>query len=164
MPTAKRIKDYFTSRYGAATNILVRDQANPIGLRPWQEEDSEDMETWISSRQENPNSTLPQRICHNVNQAAAIAGVGPHTINAWISRDENPLPHIRDSRRIIIPHFMLISWLRQEALRTVASKQTHNNDPKYAKGATTQRLQAANKNAGVPDTRDAGKLITSTQE
>ena len=149
MNPSDKIRDYLQSEYGTLANILIKDDTAPSGIRPWQQNDSSNLTKWLTAQ--NPETTEhppANRICHNLSQAAELTGVGVHTIQHWVSRDTNPLPHIRHNHRFIIPHFMLLSWLRDESLRTITAQSpiTAPNG-KY--------------NAGAPDTEDAGRGTTT---
>ena len=151
MQTAEQINSFIEQRYGAASNILVKEPDTPSGIRNWTQEDSKALAQHLAS-----NSTKPN-LCYNLAQAAQAAGVGEQTIQAWLSRDQNALPHIKANRRIIIPHFMLISWLRQESLRTV--EHTNGAPPQPSANGHYQ----AQKNAGVAETRHAGSQQVNNQ-
>lgn len=115
MTLPELITMYFETQLGPNDQALIMNSETPKQLRDWSEEDSNNLAAWLQTQAAppEPKGAPPhERLCHNVAQAAAIVGVGPHTIQAWISRDNNPLPHIRHHRRIIIPHFLLIEWLR----------------------------------------------------
>ena len=60
---------------------------------------------------------LPARLCYNVEEAAKSVGVSVRKFNTWIRRAEQPVPHIRDGRRILIPIHLLVQWLAEEAAR-----------------------------------------------
>ena len=126
MPNLEDLKQYLNDHYGDAVALMVRDPEADLGWRAWSSQDSEALCRWIASTAPQNGATephrLPKRICHNLDQAAQMAGVGPQTARAWLEREENPLPHIRDGRRIVIPHFMLIRWLRDEAERQAANR------------------------------------------
>lgn len=151
MHTAEQINSFLEQRYGATANILIKEDDTPSGIRPWQEKDSADLAASLS------NHNLKEPVCYNLAQAAQTAGVGEQTIQTWLSREHNALPHIKANRRIIIPHFMLISWLRQESLRTVAHTNCAAPEP-YANG-----YHQAQKNAAVPEPRNAGAEQVANQ-
>ena len=154
MTESEQLQQYLLSQYGALGNILIKDTSAPSGIRPWRTRDSRNLAKWLNQTDEpspknTPAPTGPgydKRVCHNLNQAAALTGVGVHTVQAWLAKADNPLPHIRHNQRIIIPHFMLISWLRAESLRTIASQP---NSPDADR----------ENHAGAPDTADAGETI-----
>ena len=99
---------------------LSGDPASHTGLREWSTSDTDALCHWIDGHSSSPQT--PTRICHNLEQTAAILGVGTHTVQAWLRRDQNPLPHIRDGRRLLVPHFLLIRWVKEEAGRTLERK------------------------------------------
>ena len=51
------------------------------------------------------------------NEAARELSVSLPVLDAWLHRAENPLPHIRCSRRVIIPADGLQAWLSEEVAR-----------------------------------------------
>ena len=107
------LKKYLSQRYGA-TGIIVRDQAQGAGLREWSEKDTQALCQWLDDQSKAEN---PTRISHNLVETAELMGVGVHTLQGWLRRTENPIPHIRDGRRIIIPHHALIQWMEEETDR-----------------------------------------------
>lgn len=66
---------------------------------------------------------LPGRLCCNVEEAARSVGVSVHKFNTWIRRAENPVPHIREGRRILIPIQLLANWLANEASRNMGQSE-----------------------------------------
>ena len=119
MIEAGQLQTYFEANYGDVTNLLVRDCDIPSGLRVWDREDLSQLSDWLNSIMVDGEGTH-RNMCYNVNEAAQVVGVGPHTIQAWLSKEKDPLPHIRTDRRRVIPHFMLMAWLREECLRTIS--------------------------------------------
>lgn len=63
---------------------------------------------------------MPSRLGYNLSEAAEAVGVSQHKIQEWLRRTVDPLPHIKDGRRIIIPVDLLIGWLRDEAGRQMS--------------------------------------------
>ena len=119
MTTPKALEDYIASQYGDTASVMVRDPDSSFGWRHWTLEDSQSLSNWLAAERD-PNGApapRPKRICHNLEEAARIAGVGRQAIRSWIERKTNPLPHIRDGRRILIPHSELVCWIRDEARR-----------------------------------------------
>lgn len=107
------LEKYLSQRYGA-TGIIVRDQAQGAGLREWSEKDTQALCQWLDDQSKAQN---PTRVSHNLVETADLMGVGVHTLQGWLRRTENPLPHIRDGRRLIIPHSALIRWMEEETDR-----------------------------------------------
>lgn len=117
MTSPEELEQYLDQRYGGASALIVRDSDSSTGFREWNGEDTRSLCRWI----DGPNGTPkpPASICHNLEQTAAVMGVGTHTVQGWLRREQDPLPHIRDGRRILVPHFLLIKWVREEAERNL---------------------------------------------
>ena len=140
------LEKYLSQRYGA-TGIIVRDQAQGPGLREWSEKDTQALCQWLDDQSKAQN---PTRISHNLVETADLMGVGVHTLQGWLRRTENPLPHIRDGRRIIIPHYALIQWMDEETDRNAVGpslqqrkkelRRPHEEDRRPA-GAGTAAVQ-----------------------
>ena len=117
--------EYIRQTFGGGSSLMIRDRdpESETGWRPWNDEDSGRLGAWIEEKCKTGRiqANRPERtpICHNLESASQVAGVGLHTIQAWIRRDQDPLPHFKEGRRILIPHFMLIRWLKEESERTV---------------------------------------------
>ena len=159
MTLPELISVYFETQLGPNDQALIMNSETPKQLRDWSQEDSNNLAAWLQTQAPSPEprDTPPQeRLCHNVAQAAATVGVGPHTIQAWISRDNNPLPHIRDHRRIIIPHFLLVEWLREEANRTITPPGPEYIQHQGSNGASARQMDLITTNAGAPDYTGAG--------
>lgn len=125
MPTPADLEKYIEDHYGNAVALMVRDPESNVGWRIWNSEDSQALCQWLSANGEtghNGAAKPPASLCHNLEQAAQAAGVGIHTVQSWLRRKENALPHIKDGRRIIILHFMLVRWLKEEAERNTAGR------------------------------------------
>ena len=116
MSTAGELEKYLGQRYGD-TGILVNDPLHPQWMRQWDHDDTRALCDWFKQQGEDEEKAGrdPDRIGYNIEQTAALMGVGTHTVQGWIRREDRPLPHLRDGRRIIIPHFLLLEWLREEA-------------------------------------------------
>ena len=121
---AQQLDHYLHGQYGGAKNLLVQDATLPSGLRVWDDTDSESLVDWLNSMSAVSEENLAI-LCYNINQAAKAVGVGPHTIQAWLSRETDPLPHTKTDRRKVIPHFMLMEWLREECIRTISREPQH---------------------------------------
>ena len=119
MTAGKELEAYLGDRYGAS-GIIVRDPRASAGLREWSREDTRELGRWIEEREEAGRQHKP--LCHNLSETARLAGVGIQTAQAWIRRRDNPLPHFRDGRRILIPHSTLVQWLEEETARTGSGK------------------------------------------
>lgn len=119
MPTPASLEEYIARRYGNGGSLMVRDPETDLGWRLWSQEDSKELCQWLAGNGNgaDTNDIKPKRICHNQDQAAQVAGVGSQTVRNWLERKEHALPHIRDGRRILIPHFMLVRWIKEEAER-----------------------------------------------
>ena len=122
------LKKYLSQRYGA-TGIIVRDQAQGPGLREWSEKDTQALCQWLDDQS-------PTRISHNLVETAGLMGVGVHTLQGWLRRTENPIPHIRDGRRIIIPHHALIQWMEEETDRNTVGPSIHPSAKERVKTTT----------------------------
>ena len=66
---------------------------------------------------------MPSRLGYNLSEAAEAVGVSQHKIQEWLRRAVDPLPYIKDGRRIIIPVDLLIEWLRDEAGRQMSRQR-----------------------------------------
>ncbi len=55
-------------------------------------------------------------------EIAARFGVCLATLDAWLHRAENPLPHVRAGKKIIISIEAADRWFSEEAARTVAGR------------------------------------------
>ena len=98
--------------------ILVEDCAADTGWRIVTE--AELVEIGQSFDSNTPGGTgMSERLCYNVAEAARAVGVSEHKIRSWLRRDNFPLPHIQDDRRILIPRHLLLQWLSEEAARNV---------------------------------------------
>ena len=117
MTSPEELEQYLGQRYGGASALIVRDPDSSTGFREWNDEDTRSLCRWIDSP--NGTSKPPASICHNLEQTAAVMGVGTHTVQGWLRREQDPLPHIRDGRRILVPHFLLIRWVKEEAERNL---------------------------------------------
>ena len=98
--------------------VLVEDSGVETGWRIVTEADLAEIGRSLESASAE-DTGLPGRLCCNVEEAARSVGVSVHKFNTWIRRAENPVPHIRDGRRILIPIQLLANWLADEAARNV---------------------------------------------
>ncbi len=97
----RRLEQYLGERYGSPSALIIRDPESNSGLREWRAGDTEALCRWIDGG--SAPAAAPARICHNLEQTAAAMGVGTHTVQAWLRRERDPLPHIRDGRRVLVP-------------------------------------------------------------
>lgn len=119
------LDDYLEETYGTRDALIVRDSKSPAGLREWTPEDSESMCRWADQNGNPGGHENPGRrgaICRNLRETAQAVGVSTQTVQGWMRRRDNPLPHLRDGRRIIIPDFMLIRWIKEEAERNLQER------------------------------------------
>ena len=117
MTAAQDIHQFILSRFGGPGSLIVKDGESETGLRSWDDQDTAALLAWLApGRQEETSPGMP-RICHNIDETAEIIGVGTQVVQNWLRRDEHPLPHIQHGRRIIIPRFMLMKWIREECDR-----------------------------------------------
>lgn len=124
--TPADLEQYLEERYRARGALFVRDPEADAGFRTWTAGDTEALCRWINESR-RPETARPFRVCHNLEQTAEVLGVGIQTAQAWLRREHNPLPHIRDGRRIIVPHFMLIRWMVEETKRSMQQQQPGPN-------------------------------------
>ncbi len=106
------IEEYLARRYGKEGGIIVRDPEHPGRLREWDRRDTESLCQWLEGR-ESP--AAQHRICLSQKQAAEALGVAVQTVQDWLRRDRNPLPHVREGRRVIIPRAALLAWMEEES-------------------------------------------------
>ena len=125
------LEEHFQERYGGARNVMIRDEGSEMGWRVWSQKDTEDLNEWAEQRK--PPATGARKesppLCHNIEQAAAAAGVSAHIIHGWLGRELDPLPHIKEGRRTIIPRFTLVRWLKEETGRSMASGKRRQGRP-----------------------------------
>ena len=128
MASPEELEQYLGQRYGSPSALIVRDREASSGLREWNAEDTRELCQWIDGK--NGSQQSPSSICHNVEQTAAVMGVGTHTVQGWLRREQDPLPHLRDGRRILVPHFLLVRWVREEAERNLRkTKEGKDREP-----------------------------------
>lgn len=63
----------------------------------------------------NRSETEVQRTAFSRLECARSVGVAPQLVDSWMSREVDPLPSLRDGRRIIIPVKQLEEWLARQA-------------------------------------------------
>ena len=98
--------------------ILAEDSAADTGWRIVTE--AELAEIAQSFDFNSPGGTgVPDRLCYNLAEASQAVGVSEHKMRSWLRRDDFPLPHIQEDRRILIPRHLLLQWLSEEAARNM---------------------------------------------
>ena len=101
--------------------ILVEDAEIDSGWRVVPEADL--LEIWRAVESSTPlEDGVPGRLCFNIAEVAEAVGVSQHKVQEWLRRAVNPLPHIKDGRRIIVPADLLTEWLRDEAGRQMSRR------------------------------------------
>ena len=121
MITGEAIEKYLRDRFGES-GVLVRDPDHPGWFREWNEEDTRELHQEVGEANGGEGQP-PGPTGYNLKQTAKLMGVSPHTVQGWVRRAENPLPHIRDGRRFIVPSTLLEQWLREEWERTKEEAQ-----------------------------------------
>ena len=125
MTEPEAITTYLQQRYGA-DGVMVRDPENTSWMRPWGREDSDELSRLLEQQAEQRRAETQANTCRNLEQTATLLGIGTQTLQGWLRRKDNPLPHIRDGRRIIIPDFLLTEWIRAESERSAAVTGRHH--------------------------------------
>lgn len=92
--------------------VLVRDQESPIGWRAWAEQDSAALLEWASGELGASGRRGHDR-CFNQKELAEYLGVSVPKVQELLRREEHPIPHIKDGRKILAPGFLLEEWLRE---------------------------------------------------
>ena len=126
MMEPEALTGYLQQQYGAE-GVMVRDQENNSWMRPWGQEDSLELCRRLEQQEEHRAETEPNT-CRNLEQTATLLGIGTQTLQVWLRRKDNPLPHIRDGRRIIIADFLLTEWIRAESERNTAGTGRQRQD------------------------------------
>ena len=115
----KALLDDFVSGNGR-TIVLVANENDGEGA-PWRvltSDEARHLRTALEEASEGAPPAAP--LCYNLASAPEAVGVSEHKIISWLRRAVNPLPHIQDVRRIIIPGALLAQWLRDEAARQIS--------------------------------------------
>ena len=115
----KALLDDFVSGNGR-TIVLVANENDGEGA-PWRvltSDEARHLRTALEEASEGAPPAAP--LCYNLASAPKAVGVSEHKIISWLRRAVNPLPHIQDVRRIIIPGALLAQWLRDEAARQIS--------------------------------------------
>ena len=102
--------------------VLVEDAAVDSGWRIVTEAQLVEIGQSLESSSREASS-VPSRLGYNLSEAAEAVGVSQHKIQEWLRRAVDPLPYIKDGRRIIIPVDLLIEWLRDEAGRQMSRQR-----------------------------------------
>ena len=102
--------------------VLVEDAAVDSGWRIVTEAQLVEIVQSLESSSREAGS-VPSRLGYNLSEAAEVVGVSQHKIQEWLRRAVDPLPYIKDGRRIIIPVNLLIEWLRDEAGRQMSRQR-----------------------------------------
>ena len=102
--------------------VLVEDAAVDSGWRIVTEAQLVEIGQSLESSSREAGS-VPSRLGYNLSEAAEAVGVSQHKVQEWLKRVVDPLPHIKDGRRIIIPADLLIEWLRDEAGRQMSRQR-----------------------------------------
>ena len=97
--------------------LLVRDPDSPVGWREWTAEDSEALLECASGEMDGGSRGGDGCRCFNQQQLAEVLGMSVPTVMGLIRREDHPIPHIRQGRRILVPGLLLEEWLREEASR-----------------------------------------------
>lgn len=58
-----------------------------------------------------------KRMIYSTKDIKEILGAGNSTLQELLNREENPIPHFRIGRRIIIPCDLFHQWLNSQATR-----------------------------------------------
>lgn len=102
--------------------VLVEDAAVDSGWRIVTEAQLVEIGQSLESSSREASS-VPSRLGYNLSEAAEAVGVSQHKIQEWLRRSVDPLPYVKDGRRIIIPVDLLIEWLRDEAGRQMSRQR-----------------------------------------
>ena len=119
MTNAEDIHRFLEERFGGPGNLIIKDGGSETGFRTWEDGDTNALLAWLDSNQCEENGESIPSICHNIDQTAELVGVSTPVVQSWLRRSQNPLPHMQHGRRIIVPRFALIKWMREECERTI---------------------------------------------
>ena len=95
--------------------LMVKD-SNEFGWRVWTPEDTKAICSRLNSFGPSSGGS-PNVACYNAKEAARAMGVSISTLKELLRRKENPIPHIRNGRMIMIPVKALERWLLEECRR-----------------------------------------------
>ena len=62
---------------------------------------------------------MSENLMYSQQEGADVLGIGLNTLHKLIVRRENPLPHIRVGKRVLIPRDRLEAWIEAETDRQV---------------------------------------------
>lgn len=60
---------------------------------------------------------MMDKLALNRKEAAAAGGISLPTLDAYLKRVDNPIPHFRAGRKVLIPAEGLRRWIEEEAQR-----------------------------------------------
>ena len=112
MLAADTLHDFLEGHYGG---LLVRDADNPVGVRQWSDDDTSELCRWLTD-----TGYWRELACFDAKTTAAHIGVDAATVRQWLRRDQNPLPHFKHGKRMLIPVYLVKDWLREETERRCA--------------------------------------------
>ena len=117
-PNSEEFKRFLRSLSGSDADppLMVRDPGSALGWRPWTEGDSDALLDWFSDPSEG-DSLRRSCECFNQKELARYLGVSVPKVTEWLRREDNPIPHLKDGRLILVPAFLLMEWLREESER-----------------------------------------------
>ena len=104
--------------------ILVRDPTTDSGWRLVTMEDLQVLWERLTARADKNTARSNQLACYNLKEAARLVGVSTSKMQTWLNRRDNPIPHIKDGRKIFIPGFQLMVWLKEESARNIGRTRT----------------------------------------
>lgn len=64
---------------------------------------------------------MKTKMTYGRKEACEITGMSIPSLDAFMHREENPIPHFRVGRKVLIPRAALEQWVIDEAKRTAAS-------------------------------------------
>ena len=99
--------------------LQVRDSTSDIGWRCWIREDTQGVVEWFMAKASAGGIRPDELICYNAKQAAELIGVSETKFKTWLIRRENPIPHIKEGRKYLIPGNLLAQWIKDEAARSI---------------------------------------------
>ena len=99
--------------------LQVRDSTSDIGWRGWIRKDTEGVCEWVTAKASEDSIRPNELICYNVKQAAELMGVSAAKFMPWLKRRDNPVPHIKEGRKYLIPGNLLAQWIKDEAARSI---------------------------------------------
>lgn len=63
----------------------------------------------------------PKAMTYGRKEACKVTGMSIPSLDAFMRREENPLPHFHVGRKVLIPRAALEQWLLDEAERTAVN-------------------------------------------